>query len=449
MHTIQSADARDSDMIGATQSGGAADVLVIGGGLAGLAAAALLGRAGRRVTLFEKAGAVGGNAVTQMRHGYAFNRGPHALYRHGQGMRVLQELSVPFHGEKPSIFPALLYQRDVRSFWRAGLLNVADALELSRLFGAIMTLTGETLQRMSLQAWLDREVHSAGARALLAMLARLVTYADAPETQSAGSVIAQMRIALSGNVLYLDGGWQTLVNGLRDAAAQAGVSIITSARVLSIEHDDAVRGVRLADGRRYSAQAVIAAVDPETASALVDDGADRALSQWASAATPIEAACLDVALRCLPPGGKPYVLGIDQPLYLSMHSTYAELAPKGGALIHVAKYLRPGERIEPLAVERELEALLDQAQTGWRAELITQRFMPHIRVSNALVTAASGGMAGRPGCAVSSVHNLYVAGDWVGPHGLLADASLASAKQAAERILTTRAQPHTREKVVS
>jgi phytoene dehydrogenase-like protein len=50
-----------------------------------------------------------------------------------------------------------------------------------------------------------------------------------------------------------------------------------------------------------------------------------------------------------------------------------------------------------------------------------------------LVTAA-GGTAGRPGPAVSSVANLYVVGDWVGPEGLLADASLASAKQAAHLI---------------
>jgi phytoene dehydrogenase-like protein len=52
-------------------------------------------------------------------------------------------------------------------------------------------------------------------------------------------------------------------------------------------------------------------------------------------------------------------------------------------------------------------------------------------VSNALVTAAAGGTAGRPGAAVPGIANLYVAGDWVGPDGMLADASLASARRAA------------------
>ncbi|HEY7181957.1 MAG TPA: NAD(P)/FAD-dependent oxidoreductase, partial [Blastocatellia bacterium] len=35
---------------------------------------------------------------------------------------------------------------------------------------------------------------------------------------------------------------------------------------------------------------------------------------------------------------------------------------------------------------------------------------------------------------VPGVEGLYVAGDWVGPEGMLADASMASAKLAAETI---------------
>jgi phytoene dehydrogenase-like protein len=55
-------------------------------------------------------------------------------------------------------------------------------------------------------------------------------------------------------------------------------------------------------------------------------------------------------------------------------------------------------------------------------------------VYHALVTAAQGGTAGRPGPAIRDVANLYVVGDWVGPQGLLADASLASARRAAHLI---------------
>jgi pyruvate/2-oxoglutarate dehydrogenase complex dihydrolipoamide dehydrogenase (E3) component len=58
-------------------------------------------------------------------------------------------------------------------------------------------------------------------------------------------------------------------------------------------------------------------------------------------------------------------------------------------------------------------------------------------VSNALVTAEGGGIPGRPDTRVPNADNLYIVGDWVGVEGLLADASFASAKRAANQILET------------
>ena len=54
-------------------------------------------------------------------------------------------------------------------------------------------------------------------------------------------------------------------------------------------------------------------------------------------------------------------------------------------------------------------------------------------VSNALVTAADGGLSGRPDPRIAD--NLYIVGDWVGKEGLLSNASVASAKHAAQQIL--------------
>jgi phytoene dehydrogenase-like protein len=103
-------------------------------------------------------------------------------------------------------------------------------------------------------------------------------------------------------------------------------------------------------------------------------------------------------------------------------------------VIHVAKYLG-GAGSDPRADERELEALLDLIQPGWRDVVSKRRFLPDMLVANALPAAASGGLTGRPGPAVPGSDDLYVVGDWVGDQGMLADASLASAKQAAEMVL--------------
>ena len=56
------------------------DLVVVGGGLAGLSTAALVAQAGRSVIVLEQAAEVGGRATTQVRDGVFFNLGPHALY---------------------------------------------------------------------------------------------------------------------------------------------------------------------------------------------------------------------------------------------------------------------------------------------------------------------------------------------------------------------------------
>src|SRR5215210_7362117 len=77
------------------------NIVIVGGGLAGLAASIYLARGGRTVTIFEKRRALGGRAITQLRHGYRFNLGAHAFYRNGAGAAVLRELGIPVRGGVP------------------------------------------------------------------------------------------------------------------------------------------------------------------------------------------------------------------------------------------------------------------------------------------------------------------------------------------------------------
>ena len=54
-------------------------------------------------------------------------------------------------------------------------------------------------------------------------------------------------------------------------------------------------------------------------------------------------------------------------------------------------------------------------------------FLRRMTVTSVLPTAIRGGLAGRPGPVVAEHPGVFLAGDWVGPVGMLADASLASA----------------------
>jgi hypothetical protein len=47
-----------------------------------------------------------------------------------------------------------------------------------------------------------------------------------------------------------------------------------------------------------------------------------------------------------------------------------------------------------------------------------------------LLPSPEQGLAGRPGVAVPGAAGIYLAGDWVGPSGWLADAALASGQRA-------------------
>ncbi len=419
------------------------DTAIIGGGLAGLTAAAYLARAGQTVTVFEKAHSIGGRARTESKHGFAFNLGPHALYRQGAGVQILRELGVEFSGKIAGTDGAYAIDNGSKhtlpggavSLLTTSLLNLTAKMEAAKLLANFPKLDAQANDHLTVREWLAREVRQPKVQQLAQALFRLSSYANDPERQSAGAAIRQLQMGLDGGVYYLDHGWQTLVNGLRAVAEQAGATIQSDASVTAIERHKYEFAIQLAKGASRTASSVIIAASPADAAALVKGS--KALAKYAQATIPVRAACLDVALTRLPQPHARFGLGIDVPYYFSVHSATANLAPHNGAMIHVAKYLHPAARDEVQTIEQELEQVFDLLQPGWRKFVIERRFLPRMTVTNALVTAAQRGLPGRPGPAVSGIAGLYVAGDWVGAEGQLADASFASAQAAAELIMPT------------
>src|SRR5262245_36417501 len=298
------------------------NVAVVGGGLAGLTAANYLTRAGFSVILFEKSRSVGGRARTEAEQGFHFNLGPHALYAGGAAIGILRELGVKFQGKSPATSGGFAIDRGVKhtlpvgpfSMLTTGLLGLRAKLEAARLLGAIGKFDARGIERLSLRAWAEREIRHPDARRLFQSFIRVSTYADDPERQSAGAALAQLQLALASGVLYLDGGWQTLADGLRDAAEKEGVKIVAGERVKAVELDGRVLGLRLADDSFYASPTVVIAAGPSEACELVERSDETVLSEWAKTAIPVRAACLDVALKNLPEPRALFALGIDRPL---------------------------------------------------------------------------------------------------------------------------------------
>ncbi|HEX6484033.1 MAG TPA: FAD-dependent oxidoreductase [Ktedonobacteraceae bacterium] len=416
-------------------------IIIVGGGLAGLSAAALLARRGHHVLLFEKSKLPGGHARTREQEGFFFNFGAHAFYLGGPGERVLQELNIPVSGGRLSVHYGLALKGDedhrlpfgAAALAETTLFSQTEKDELTQLYAALPQFNSAQLQGISWQTWLETNIWHASVRQFLQARARLSTNTWAPDLIDAGLImdIFQNR----SGVLYLHKGWQPLVDGLLQAAQQAGATVITAARVAAVElAGGAVEAVRLEDGARYPAAAVILAVDADTASRLVAEGQHEIMRDWALQTIPSHIACFDVALRRLPNPGNVYAIGMDRPLYYAVHSTWAQLGRGNGAFIHTTRYHRHGESPSAEMIKRELEALLDRMQPGWRTEVVAQSFFPHIQAVSDIVQAKRGGINGRPRPSVPGIGGLYVAGDWVGNEDQQSGAAFASATRAAHLV---------------
>lgn len=76
-----------------------------------------------------------------------------------------------------------------------------------------------------MREWLDLTLSHDEVKDFVLAAFRLATYTNAPDLVSAAAAIEQLKKALDTSVMYLDGGWQTLVDGLHEAAVRAGVIV--------------------------------------------------------------------------------------------------------------------------------------------------------------------------------------------------------------------------------
>jgi hypothetical protein len=81
---------------------------------------------------------------------------------------------------------------------------------------------------------------------------------------------------------------------------------------------------------------------------------------------------------------------------------------------------------------------------GWRAEVDVERFLPDMTVVHAIAAPE-----GRPEVDALGMERIALAGDWIGPDGMLADAAVASSLRAAPAVQRNRNQASTRWTAIS
>jgi phytoene desaturase len=278
-------------------------IIVVGAGLGGLAAAIRLAAQGRRVTVLEKNERAGGKLNLLREAGYTFDTGPSLLtmpwvieelfaaagrslgdyltleqieptcrYRWPDGAhfdawqrlpQLVQEVARISPGDVPGLFRFLAHTARIYD-------AVADSFLLRPFDGLAEALTPRLAwngPRLDALRSVDAAVRSFFRSPYLRQLFnRYATYNGSSPYLSPATfnVIAYIELAEGG--WYVRGGMYALAEAMLRLAGELGVELRTSAPVAEVEHERGrVRAVRLESGERLPAAQVVVNADPRYA----------------------------------------------------------------------------------------------------------------------------------------------------------------------------------------
>lgn len=428
------------------------DVVVMGGGVAGLAAGALLARAGKSVTVLEKGNQAGGRAYTYADKGFTLNYGPHAIYLPTEGILagLIDRLGCqPLQYGGPE--PAKSYWSDDGRFGAIGssptsllttnLFPVTSRVQLTKL---MLAFRGAKIDRiddgMTYGEWIDAHVSDPRVRRFARAFGTVNTYSRPSRDLSAKFFVRHVQRTLfsKDGVGYMSGGWASMYNTFLRALTENGGHLVTGARIDTLRVEDGRVIAATAGSEHYEADAFVCALPPQDAATIAPAGSTLAasLARW-ERLDDVRGVCIDLGLSRRVRTESTFVFDVERDLYYSLHSEVTpDLAPEGGQLLHAMAYLSPDEAAsDTMAAARrdELIAGLDRWFAGWREAIVVERVLPNVRVTPLRHTPAQTGGNALP-LQLPGAENLYFTGDARDLPYNLADISLASAIEAAEAV---------------
>ncbi len=293
---------------------------------------------------------------------------------------------------------------------RTGALGTRSRAQLVRLLGLLPRLRPRELGHTPVAEWLAGHRLRPDADAMVRALIRLGTYTDDVDRFSADAALTQLQSASRAGVLYLHGGWSGLLDALSDS-----LDLRTGVEVEGIDRGGAGVEVRTAAGTLTAGRVVVATGGPGRRTPAPSRGPRVGRTR-----SPRD--------RGLPrPRGVPGCPRRATSSRSTIPSTPRCSRPRPARHPRAGRWwprIRYGAR--SAAQDRpQLESLVATAGVGDQ-DVVVRRFLARMVVYSALPLASAGGLAGRPGIEDTGVPGVTMAGDWIGPVGLLADASLAS-----------------------
>ncbi|GII66085.1 phytoene dehydrogenase [Sphaerisporangium krabiense] len=404
-------------------------VAIVGGGLAGIAAAVALGEAGLPVTLYEARPRLGGATHSFPRDGLTVDNGQHVFLRCCTAYRgLLGRIAAPGDVHLQDRFDVRVLTPSGRAgrlrravlpgpFHLApaiaayGILRPADRLRALRASVALTRLdpSDPALDRVTLGAWLAGHGQRARAREALWDLFTVAALNVPSEEASLAPAVKVFRTALLGRAGAADIGVPAVplgeLHGTRAMAAIAarGGEVRLSAKVTAVEPGLAL----VVGGERVAASAVIVATPHEQAAKLTPHEAAPDRDDWHGlGASPIVNvhAVFDRRITDLP-----FAAVVDSPVQWIFDKTRAAGLTRGQYLaVSVSAAARWIDA--PVAkLQAEFVPALEQLFPARRDARLVDFFVTRERRATFRQSPGSGSLRPR---AATRWPGLYLAGAW-------------------------------------
>ncbi len=261
------------------------DVVVVGAGLAGLATALKLARAGRSVRVVEAEAAPGGRVRTDWYEGRPVDRGFQVAFSAYPALRrFVRDIGIPGDDMRPFAGGAAFFDGDgwsqlspsKKSLMGFSVLGVADRLRFAKLaaevrFAPSKMLLGRDEAAPTTEEFLRRRGFTDAAIEGVFRPLFGVIFLDRTLGADPGYFLFLFSMLVRGSAVLPSDGLGMVPDWAAGAVRQAGGHFEFGSRVASVvrEGNGVVDGVRLEDGRSIDAKVVVLAVDAPSARRLL------------------------------------------------------------------------------------------------------------------------------------------------------------------------------------
>jgi phytoene desaturase len=347
------------------------DVIIVGGGVGGLATGALLSKKGFKTLLLEQNGVLGGRANSiEYKKGYTVDWGIHLLRFGDKGAAAQvfstlgEQLEVVEPGEGKLFHDGRWLELPTKTdvLRTTPLLNDDDKKLIGALLAKIIGTPPHKLLDVSVAEWLESAGGSERVSWIMKLISKLCITTHAPGELSCGEVFTVISGALKAgkSVGYPRGGWKTIIEKLSSLISGENGEVRTKSKVdkIIIDERKRVRGV-IVEGKEIEASSVVYTCPCQHLPTLVGEGdVGRAFLERARTMIPTAGVSVDFGLR----GEISDLNGmaaVDDPFMLAQFTSNREpsVAPSGEQLATFLHVLPLQQVKNRNAVEKAFETL--------------------------------------------------------------------------------------------